>query len=144
MARFADIPKFLPTPNLDKWQGPNIYRFYHRPGPLWPHPAAGVLWPRDMLSKPGITYVSVTHILLQLAFFMGFRLMLCVGLDNTSDGEHFYGPDRARPPADKWNEGYGILRNGFLEAAPPREIINISTRTAVTTLPREDWRLYAL
>lgn len=138
MAAFADIPKFLPTPNLDKWQGPNIYRFRHRPGPLWDHPKAGPLWPRDFLSDKGITYISVTHVLLQLAYFMGFTKMLCVGLDNTGGGEHFYGPDKARPPADKWNDGYGVLAKGFL----PRKIINLSTRTKVTKLPRDNWRNY--
>lgn len=138
MVAYSDIPKFLPTPNLDQWQGPKIYRFKHRPGPLWPHEKAGPLWPRNILSEEGITYISVTHVLLQLAYVMGFTQMLCVGLDNSGDGEHFYGPDRSRPPADLWDEGYGILAWGFL----PREVINISTRTEVTTLPRDDWRHY--
>jgi len=138
MAAFSDIPKFLPTPNLDKWKGPNIYRFHHRPGPLFPHPKAGKLFPRDLLSDEGITYVSVTHILLQLAYFMGFTTMLCVGLDNTGDGEHFYGSDRSRPNAEKWDQGYAILEEGFR----PRKIINISTRTKCKSLPRDNWRNY--
>lgn len=136
---YADIPKFLPTPNLDKWDGPNVYRFYHRPGALWPHEKAGPLWPRDILSKEGITYVSVTHVLLQLAFFMGFERMLCVGLDNTPNKTHFYGQGgKGNPPVDKWNEGYGVLAEGF----KPREVVNLSTRSCVTTLPRDDWRKY--
>lgn len=139
MEAFADIPKFLPSPNLDAWQGPNIYRFRHRPGPLWPHPKAGPLWPRDFLSQEGITYVSVTHVLLQLAYFMGFTRMLCVGLDNTANKIHFYGESGVgSPPTDKWNEGYGVLAAGF----KPREVINISTRSLVTTLPRDNWRKY--
>jgi hypothetical protein len=138
MEAFAGIPKFLPTPNLDKWQGPNIYRFRHRPGSLWPHPKTGPLWPSNLLSDRGITYISVTHVLLQLAYFMGFEKMLCVGLDNTGDGEHFYGADRSRPSAEEWDEGYGILASSFY----PREVVNISTRTKVTTLPKDDWRNY--
>ena len=140
LEHLSEIPKFLPSPNLDKWQGPNVYRFHHRPGPLWPHEKAGPLWPRDLLSKEGITYISVTHVLLQLAYFMGFERMLCIGLDNTADHQHFYGEsgNKYNPPADKWNDGYGILAEGF----KPREVINISTRTKVTTLPRDDWRKY--
>ena len=140
--RYADVPKFLPTPNLDKWQGEKIYRFLHNPGPLWPHPEAGVLWPRDFLSKRGITYISITHVALQLAFFMGFETMLCVGLDNTGDAAHFYADGRMPGDPEKWDEGYLILFDGFRKAAVPRKIINISTRTAVTSLPRDDLRNY--
>jgi hypothetical protein len=136
---FAEVPKFIPTPNLDKWDGENVYRWKHRPGPLWPNPKAGKLWPRSVLSDEGITYISVTHVLLQLAYFMGFTQILCVGLDNTDNKQHFYGESGiGNPPVDKWNEGYGVLAYGFL----PREVVNISTRTKVTTLPKDYWRNY--
>jgi len=60
------VPKFLPTPNLDGWQGDNIYRWYHRPGPLWPFVGSGALWPRSILSEQGITYVGVLHAAAQI------------------------------------------------------------------------------
>lgn len=137
---FGDIPKFIPRPNLDAWQGENFYRFYHRPGPLWPHNLEK-LWPRDLLGETGITFLSVTHVLMQLAYFMGFETMLCVGLDNHQPHNHFYGWDEnapGTPPIDKWDEGYGILAEGF----KPRRVINLSTRTAVTSLERDDWKSY--
>jgi len=89
----------------------------------------------------GITYGNITHVLLQLAYFMGFTLMLCVGLDNTNDGSHFYGAG-GRGPADLslWDDGYRELRDGF--ATDGRRIINLSTPTRVTALERADWREY--
>ena len=138
MDAFADIPKFMPEPGLDKWIGPNIYRFHRRPMPLWIPKKERTLWTKDYMSEEGVAYKCVTHVLLQLAYFMGFTMMLCVGLDNTGDGEHFYGPDRSRPDPLLWDEGYGVLAQGF----KPREVVNISTRTKVTQLPKKDWRLY--
>jgi len=140
LAHYSDIPKFIPTPNLDKWEGPNFFRFYHRPGPLWPFNHEKI-WPRNLLSKEGITFISVTHVLIQLAYFMGFTTMLCVGLDNHQPHDHFYGWDEncpGTPPIDLWDQGYGELALGMA----PREIINLSTRTKITTLPRKDFRDY--
>lgn len=138
---YGDVPKFLPTPNLDGWQGENIYRFYHRPGPLWPNPKAGPLWPRSMLDEDGITYSNVAHVMLQLAFYMGFSTMLCVGLDNTGDGWHFYGEHRSGADPAVWDSGYGELYEGFKPHG--RRVWNLSTRSTVTTLPQSDWREYA-
>ena len=146
MEAFSDIPKFLPTPNLDKWQGPNIYRFYHRPGPLWPHPLAGALYPRELMEEKGITYVTVTNVLMQIAFYMGFRTMLCVGLDNTPKrGHHFYEGDdwKGQPDMETWSNSYGTLLHGFRFADPSTSILNLSTYTEVTSLPQEDWEQWA-
>ena len=138
----AHIPKFIPTPNLDKWQGENFYRFYHRPGALWPY-GNGPLWPRSFLSEEGITYSCVMHIMMQLAYFMGFARMLAVGMDHTLDKKiHFWGVDDGMPngwPKEQNAEGYRELREGF---APKAEILNISTYTELPEdiLPRGDWR----
>lgn len=143
MHYYAGIPKFLPSPNLDKWQGANIYRFRHRPGPLWPHPLAGPLWPRDLLSDKGITYVTVTNVLMQLAFYMGFNTILCVGLDNTPRrGHHFYEGHEwyGAPNMDSWDRSYGTLLHGFRMARPDTRIINLSTYTTVKSLEQDDWR----
>jgi len=135
---YRDIPTFVPEPKLGKWKGDNVHHFRQSSRYLFPNPKAGRLFPRSFLTEEGITYSTVTHLLLQLAYFMGFTTMLCVGLDNTDDGKHFYGPDKARPNTLNWDKGYAILREGFI----PRKIINISTRTKVKSLPRDDWRNY--
>lgn len=133
-----DVPKFIPS-RFDALEGEKcVYRFTHRPGPIWHGNQVG----RDMLTRPGITYANVTHVALQIAFYMGFDLMLCVGLDNTGDGEHFFGKGKGGNPAE-WDEGYKILRGAFLCDTKPRAIINVSTRTKVANLPQKDWSNYA-
>lgn len=136
--KLGDTPKFIPSPERDDWQGENFYRFHHRVDPLW---IEDWQWDEDTLTNPGITFRTVTHVLLQLAYFMGFETMLCVGLDNTSDGRHFYGtiPSTGGAPVDQWDDGYGTLAKGFA----PRKVINLSHPTKVTMLLREDWRTYA-
>jgi len=141
--KYGDIPKFVPTPNLDKWQGPNFYRFYHRPGKLWPWNNES-LWPRDFLSLPGITYGCVMHIAMQLAYFMGFSRMLVIGMEHKPRRaqNHFWGVDHcinADAPLDEWFMGYKTLREEMKV-----EMLNISPNTYVPEeiLPRDDWRKY--
>lgn len=143
MTKFEGRPKFLPTPNLDKWEGENIYRFRHRPGALWPRNGEP-LWPRDFLSEEGITYSCVTHVAMQLLYFMGFSKVLCVGMDHLEPLDHFWGRDEkapGMPKLDEWAEGYKALREGFY---PRTEIVNISVDTQLdeTVLPRADWQDY--
>lgn len=130
--KYRDIPKFLPTPNLDMWEGENIYRWYHRPGPLWPWVKA-VPFPNNMLDKNGITYSCIMHVQMQLAYFMGFTKFLIVGMDHTIEKrEHFWGTDEGMPelpPAHMWADGYQILREGM-----GVEIFNCSSKT---NLPEE-------
>jgi hypothetical protein len=144
--RLGDIPKFIPTPNLDKWQGPNFYRFYHRPGPLWT-PQQGGLWREDALEN-GITYSNVMHIAIQLAYYMGFATMLIVGMQHKprKAQAHFWGTDHgmgADMPLEDWFEGYKILRESMAERGV--RMINVSedTYVPVEILPRDDWRNYA-
>lgn len=143
MDRFEQIPKFLPTPNLDKWEGMNIYRFHHRPGALWPRNNEQI-WPRDFLSENGITYGNITHVIFQIMYFMGFSVILCVGMDHLDPLAHFWGRDEKAPGIpnlDEWAEGYQALREGF---HPRTAIINISVDTELpaSVLPRGNWRDY--
>ena len=142
--KYEDIPKFIPTPNLDKWQGNNFYRFYHRPGALWPRNNEA-LWPRDFLGETGITYVNITHVAWQLAYFMGFTKILCIGMDHEHHETHFWGVDNevpGTPNLTSWAHGYRVLREGF---APRTEIINISSKTQLPDyiIPTDDWKNYA-
>lgn len=141
--RFADIPKFIPTPNLDKWQGENFYRFYHRPGALWPDSQAK-LWPSGLLTEHGITYANIMHIAMQLAYYMGFTTLLMIGVEHKEHKaqDHFWGCDhgmKAAPDTTEWLKGYKILADGM--KAQGVKIINISEETGVSTdiLSRDKW-----
>lgn len=137
--KYRDIPKFIPTPNLDIWESENIYRWYHRPGPLWPY-VKGVPFPNNMLDENGITYSCVMHVQMQLAYFMGFDTFLFVGMDHTIEKrEHFWGIDEGMPeipPAELWAEGYKILREGMGVI-----MINLSSQSNLpgSIIPRGSW-----
>ncbi len=137
--KYTSVTKFLPTPNLDKWRGENIYRFYHRPGPLWPR--AEVPLTAGLMSDTGITYVVVMNVMMQLAFFMGFDPILMTGIDHSLPSKmHFWGHDGEMgngPNNDDIAESYRILREGFA----PRKVINISTYSELDEkyVPRDNW-----
>ena len=145
LERFSEIPKFIPTPNLEKWIGPLFYRWFHRPGPLWPY-AKQELWPSDMLSEKGITFACVPQVMMQLAYFMGFTTILIVGMDHSDDFKaHAWGRDegmldRSDPGRlwDKWEIGHMELYKGFIENGV--EMINITPGTCEKSLPKDDWR----
>jgi len=138
--KYRDIPKFIPWPDLDMWNGPNFHRFYHRAGPIWREPLTA-----DSMSTPGITYSNVMHAAIQIAVFIGFTKLLIIGMEHKNDGwrNHFWGRDDgmpSEPPQARWFSDYKTLvdRLGV-------EIINISVDTFVpeTIIPRGDWRQYA-
>lgn len=144
--RYADVPKFIPTPNLDAWQGENFYRFYHRPGPYWSREQASK-WHPDILTGDGITYGNVMHVAMQLAFYMGFTTLLIVGMEHKplKAQDHFWGTDHgmsAAPAVDDWLYGYEILVRGM--AAQGVKVLNISQDTYVPdeVIPHGDWRQY--
>ena len=111
------------------------YYFKRALGPMW-------VMEKDLhpgyMRERGIAWVGVTHAMLQLAFFMGFERFLCVGLDNTNTGKHFYEKETEHREVDPelWEWGFAVLRDCFI----PRVILNISDETAVEALPRADWR----
>jgi hypothetical protein len=144
--QYRDVPKFIPSPNLDFWQGENFFRFYHRPGRLW-LPEQGAMWTEKALMN-GITYSNVTHVAMQLAYFMGFRQMLIVGMCHQpgKGAAHFYGNDESCPNwpiIENWFDGYKELRKemGMFGV----EVWNLSENTYVPedVIPRRDWRDYA-
>lgn len=121
------IPVFLPTPDLDGFDG---IRFWHRPVSLWPS---------DM--EAGIDYECVMHTQIQLAYYMGFTTMLMIGVDHTlSSKSHFWGVDEGMtgsPDATKMAEGYRELREGM-----GVEMLNLSPYTELDEqyVPRDDWK----
>ena len=130
---FASLESTVFLPEGFEWEAD--YYFRHDYHPMW-------LMEKDLyhgyLTERGIAWVGVTHAMLQIAFFMGFDRFLCVGLDNTSTGKHFYEKEPVHREVDPelWDYGFAVLRDCFI----PRVILNISEETAVESLPRADWR----
>jgi len=118
---------------LSKWRAD--YYFHQDYHPMWMMEKD---LKEDYMRSPGIGWVGVTHAMLQIAFFMGFERFLCVGLDNTNTGKHFYETEPVHREVDPelWDWGFAVLRDCFI----PRVILNISDETAVEALPRADWR----
>jgi hypothetical protein len=142
--KFRDIPKFVPRPNLDLWKGDNFYRFYFRPGSLWPK-RQQALWPSNLLSEDGISYSNIMTVAMQLAYFMGFTTMLIIGMQHKTNygQDHFWGCDHgmpAQPPVQNWLDAYKVLVNGMAEQGV--KILNISEDTYVPEeiIPRGNWR----
>jgi len=146
MTRFADIPKFVPTPNLDKWQGGNFHRFFYRYGPVW-RKAHGRIWNPDALER-NIQYSSVMHVAMQIAFYMGFVTMLIIGMQHKPGAAHvhFWGADKGmgvNHPLQSWLDGYEQLVTDM--RARGVKVINISEDTYVSEsiIPRgnaREWR----
>lgn len=139
MERFSDVPKFIPRPNLDKWQGPNFFRFLHRPGEINLDALRD-----DALTETGITYRSVMHVAIQLALHMGFTTLLMVGVQHRPHKAqlHFWGTDHHMGAMhfQEWIDGYKY----FVDSLPNVKILNISEDTWVNDdiLPRDDWKKY--
>lgn len=146
MARFADIPKFVPTPNLDKWQGANFHRFFFRHGPVW-RKDQGRIWNPDALER-NIQYSSVMHVVMQMAFYMGFTTLLIIGMQHKPGYApyHFWGHDPKMGITDRlqsWIDGYEQLVIDMRERGV--KVINISSDTYVSEniIPRgnpRDWK----
>lgn len=144
-SKFQDIPKFIPRPNLDEWQGENFYRFYHRPGDIViGGKNAGQRW---SLSGDGIAWACVMHVAMQLAWYMGFTTMLMIGVEHNPEAirDHFWGTDLESPlrqPLEHWLLGYSALVHSMGAGI---RVLNISEGTYVPEdiLPRADWRTYA-
>lgn len=138
---YADVPKFIPRPDRDTWQGKNFLRFYHRPGLMFVggqtanHP--------DALTQRGIAYHKIMEVVFQIAWYMGFETMLMIGVQHKPDGyrEHFWGLDEKSVEQSQqiWMDGYRDMRNAMGNKV---RVLNISEDTYVPDdiLPRDDWR----
>lgn len=136
---YPDIPKFVPTPTADKWQGENFYRFKKRTGDIR-------LPKREDIFKVGLTFTNVMTAAIQIAWHMGFTTMLIIGMEQKpGSGElmkHFWGDDVNTPASqtdEHWNIGYSALARGLDKDV---KILNISQDTYVPedVLVRDDWK----
>lgn len=137
--RYRDIPKFI-TSDLEMWRGENFYTFTHLPADLKDG------WKPQLL--PDITYHSVMHVAMQIAFWMGFTTLLMIGVhhEQHNGNLHFWGVDNgmpADPPVPDWFAGYETLVDGMRQRNV--KVLNISPETCVPEeiLPTADWREYA-
>lgn len=137
--KYQAIPKFI-TYDLREWQGENFVTFNHIAADLkngWK--------PQEL---PGITYHSVMHAAMQIAYWMGFTTLLMIGVEHkpNSGRTHFWGVDHGMPeklPTADWLMGYEVLSRGMAERGV--KVLNISPETYApeSVLPRADWRDYA-
>lgn len=143
IAKYADIPKFFPSPDWDMMQGENIYRFKHEQrGNLF----VGGQPPHDLraLTQWGITYRRIMDAVFQVACWMGFKTMLMIGVQHKpgTRSQMFWGEDKGEPEST-----FNYEELGYLECrrALGVNILNISEDTYVpeNVLPRADWRKYA-
>lgn len=142
--KYADIPKFFPTPDWDVMKGENIYRFVHaQRGDLF----VGGQNPRDIktLTTWGITYRRIMDAVFQVAAWMGFSTLLMIGVQHKPGERHkmFWGEDHGEPETDFRFEELGYQE--CLRSIPNIRILNISVDTYVheDVLPRDDWHKYA-
>lgn len=143
--KYKDIPKFIPRPDRDTWQGENFYRFYHRPGDL----LIGGQLPNDprALTVNGIGYRKIMDAVLQIAWHMGFTTMLMVGVQHkiTDQQAHFWGADVKSIPENDlhyWFDGYAEITRAMGSKV---RVLNISEDTYVpeNILPRDDWKKWS-
>lgn len=141
-ARFAEIPKFIPRPKLNRWRGRNFYRFRVQPGPLY-NRRRGKLW-QDDISSTDVTYTNVMHVAIKLAYFMGAQTILIVGMEHKPGNAraHFWGADEKIPPDAALTEIFDGYRQ--LAAALDQrgvKLLNISQDTYVPgdVIPQDAW-----
>jgi len=136
-ALFKDIPKFHSSSMsiLKEWDGANLYTYKRREGAVWLNPSE--LRP-DYLTEHGIPFMGITHAMIQIAAFMGYKKFYLVGCDNTNTGEHFYHEKlhEYTVSTDHWEWAFDTLQSCLL----PRPIINLSTRGKIECLPWADWK----
>ncbi len=138
--KFKDIPKFIPSPDQDAVKGENLYRFKHRLGDI----AIGGQQPTDpeALTKHGIAYRRILGAVFQIAYFMGFEILLTIGIQHKpgTEREHFWGHDAGvieEQPLVHWFDEYRQWKQ-----CGDAFVLNISEDTYVPgdVLTRGDWR----
>ena len=138
---YRDVPKFFPTPDWDEQQGENIHRFLHRPGSQL---FIGGQSPNafESMTQYGITYRRIMDAVFQIAWYMGFKTMLMIGVQHKpgTRNELVWGYDE-RETENKFE----FEELGYLECVRMMSgvnVLNISDDTYVSEeiLPRDDWR----
>jgi len=139
---YADVPKFIPYPDRDSWQGENFHRFYHRPGDV----IIGGRLPNQprALTDIGLGYRKIMDAVFQIAWYMGFTTMLMIGVQHKPDDQqaHFWGADLKSVPEETfgyWFTGYSDVQRAM---GPSIKVINISEDTYVPeeVIPRGNWK----
>lgn len=132
--KYADIPKFIPYPDLDVWKGINFVRWYHKSS------AMGL----NDYATEGIAYLNVMHIAMQLAWYMGAKIILMIGVEHAPHNPraHFWGEDvgiKDITPLADWLKAYKFLSDEL--AAQGVKILNLSPDTYVPAdvLLRGSW-----
>ncbi len=140
--KFADIPKFIPKPKLLRWRGDNFYRFRNRTGRLYPAKPGENLWQGRIDADTTITWANVMHVAIKLAYFMGAKTILIIGMEHKKNNaqDHFWGSDVKGVGGDITAifNGYKQLVTGLHENNI--KIYNISKKTHVpsSVIPTDD------
>ena len=99
-------------------------------------------WSDDPLCWCGLGF-TVTYIALQIALYLGYRKVLCVGLDNKYDGDtvHFYGDRKdklMRYEPETLSHGGDYVYNIAVQeyAKKGAEIINLTPNSYSKALPQ--------
>ncbi|RUM43012.1 MAG: hypothetical protein DSY80_06285 [Desulfocapsa sp.] len=143
--KYAKVIKFVPAPRLAKWTGENVYHFRHYQGLLYPKNRRS-LWQDDISTEP-IIYGNVMHVAIKLAYFMGAKKILIIGMEHKphKSNAHFWGDDRgmsADQVTKDWQAGYKILANELKKRKV--KLLNISEKTFVAEniIPKDNWEKY--
>lgn len=129
--KFETVPKFTPKPKLLRWRGKEFYRFSGRVGPLYHH--GENLWQED-IEHAQVTYRNVMHVAIKLAYFMGAKTILIIGMEHKPHNArgHFWGADEGMPEDAALKdifEGYQQLVAGLKKHRV--KLLNISENTYV-------------
>lgn len=139
--KYRAIPKFVPTPHLDGWQGENVYRFNHLAHELWND---RYIWTTKTI-REGFAYHSAMHAAMQVAAYLGYTTLVMIGVQHKPDAGrmHFWGEDVKMPhdvPLRDWLTGYSVLAKSMKRCGI--EVLNVSEDTYVdeSILPRGNWK----
>jgi len=141
IASYSSVAKFIPTPDFDEAKGENIYRFKHRPG-IDLYIGGQLANQKKALTEFGITYRRIWGAALQIAWWLGFKTILLIGIQHKLGArkEHFWGLADYDPASDFYWEELDLLDCSHMMRDV--RILNISEDTYLSekVVPRGDWR----
>ena len=134
--KYSSIPKFVPSPRMEDWEGKNFYHFRNGSGGLlWPKDKNKRLWAeKDDMILSAWHYANITHVAIKLAYFMGAKTILIIGMchEMRKQNEHFYGTILKMSRCQNiegWLKGYELL--SFRLAEKGVQLLNIYEDTFV-------------